>query len=1245
MKSKRILSLLISLFILLSLIPQTTILAAGNVTVSILSATHIAGRSVDIDINIENNPGILGGTLKFTYDSSLLLTNAVAGDAFSALSLTKPGKFTSPCSFTWDGQQISQADIKNGTILTLTFEIPKDAQPGTIYNITASCENGGFVDTALKKIVPIIINGKISVDNYLVGDLNSDNTVDASDIILLRRHIVGGYTQTINEKVYDINNDGNCNIADIVLLRRHITGGYPEADAYFHRLTYTPKKDSTCTESGNKEYWYCSVCDKYYSDIEATNEVKLSDTVIKAKGHTLEHIAKKSATYTESGNKEYWHCTSCDKYFTDANATNEDLFENLIVDKLEDKMHNIKYENLKGASESGLTKKFQETKGCASFGTPGEIAGYTFVGWYTELDGGMKITGIPEYTKEDVTVYAHWVATRYSISYHSGQGINSASNPDTYTTEDDITLEGCKSTKISEEFDYWKDKKGDKIYNLLGLTRNLDLTAMYKYASQRNQIYPYDTMEKPLFKRFTCVQNDENPNIYYLSYYLGRVNNVMTGIVIPSTYFSGLKQEEHIWESIKEIEDKESKEKAKVISETTSLVNSWEETAAVTADASIEASASTKVGIGFAEASTKITSKIAVSAGLEEKEIQTQAFTSSSTESYKGTISRSSMFEESTKYSLSSDADGGWYRCIEACNVDVFGIIEYDAIKNTYGFDLINIPNGTTSAIWEYSKNDIYKTMEEDAEKKLYVSKEEISEQLIKFRQPVAEKYGMTVEELAEFTIYDSFEDTPSNPTKKSIIDWSEETGTTYAQKNIIFADNSEVYLYGNGTTTFPVSITLPETASKSDIHISNFKCTGNDDMFISNNRNNDINIYVDGNCEINSVLNLPNSNINIYGSGTLTIKNDNFDQSTLLCKNLHIYDSVKLKVYGKDGVNGSNGANAENGTDGCIAVECSSNFTADKNTNLFFVGGNGGNGGNGTDSAIWLQEKDYAGGNGGNGGNGAIALKSSKEYIQATNVVLVGGNGGNGGNGGKGSSVGKNYGIKWDVNHTIGGNGGNGGNGGSGGIFGKAGQGGKAGSYGGGGASGIGGVDYYISQGPNCSKDKAKIFATSGISGTDGKSDNDYEILINGKKIVFYAFKTPDGSALSYDKAVELASTEYNAKLVSIHSQEEQEAVYTLVKRLNVNCWLGLVRRPGTITYDWADGGTMIVDGKGSTATITDIYGNSVYANWEYDEPSNTYSDTKENCGGMYCSSGEWNDYSANSSSVCGFVATKIID
>ena len=85
-----------------------------------------------------------------------------------------------------------------------------------------------------------------------------------------------------------------------------------------HKLTKVEAKAATCTENGNKEYWTCEHCKKYFlsddTNPETAKAVELSETVIPA-SHKLTKVEAKDATCTEDGNKEYWTCEHCKKYF------------------------------------------------------------------------------------------------------------------------------------------------------------------------------------------------------------------------------------------------------------------------------------------------------------------------------------------------------------------------------------------------------------------------------------------------------------------------------------------------------------------------------------------------------------------------------------------------------------------------------------------------------------------------------------------------------------------------------------------------------------------------------------------------------------------------------------------------------------------------------------------------------------------------------------------------------------------
>ena len=121
-----------------------------------------------------------------------------------------------------------------------------------------------------------------------------------------------------------------------------------------HQLSKTDSKAATCTEAGNTEYWYCSVCKKYFSDEDEKKEISLADTVIPATGHQLSKRDRKAATCTEAGNIEYWNCSVCGKYFRD----NEGRQEILLADTAIPAGHQLNKRDSKAATctEAGNTE-------------------------------------------------------------------------------------------------------------------------------------------------------------------------------------------------------------------------------------------------------------------------------------------------------------------------------------------------------------------------------------------------------------------------------------------------------------------------------------------------------------------------------------------------------------------------------------------------------------------------------------------------------------------------------------------------------------------------------------------------------------------------------------------------------------------------------------------------------------------------------------------------------------------------
>ena len=107
--------------------------------------------------------------------------------------------------------------------------------------------------------------------------------------------------------------------------------------------------------------------------------------------------------------------------------------------------------------------------------------GYTFSGWFTEAAGaGTEVTKIELGSTGNVTLYAYFVATEYTITYNLYGATNHLDNPTTYDIET-TTITLGDASKTSYTFDGWYDNTnftGDAVTEIpLGSTGDVVLYA------------------------------------------------------------------------------------------------------------------------------------------------------------------------------------------------------------------------------------------------------------------------------------------------------------------------------------------------------------------------------------------------------------------------------------------------------------------------------------------------------------------------------------------------------------------------------------------------------------------------------------------------------------------------------------------------------------------------------------------------------------------------------------------------
>jgi hypothetical protein len=194
-------------------------LSQSGLAVSVSSVTASPGDSVTVAVSAESSLGVAGFTLDVEYDQARLTLAEVDADSLGGQYVVGQGQ-AGRSRIVWVGDAPITAD---GPLYYITFIVADDAADGAA-QLTISGDladkSGDMLDAAFR-------GGQIDIVNFTYGQINGDDKIDISDVVLLKSYLLGDIEFTPRQlRAADVNRDGVVAAADLLMLMKYIAGGY-----------------------------------------------------------------------------------------------------------------------------------------------------------------------------------------------------------------------------------------------------------------------------------------------------------------------------------------------------------------------------------------------------------------------------------------------------------------------------------------------------------------------------------------------------------------------------------------------------------------------------------------------------------------------------------------------------------------------------------------------------------------------------------------------------------------------------------------------------------------------------------------------------------------------------------------------------------------------------------------------------------------------------------------------------------
>lgn len=545
---RQVMSLFLAAALVIGMVPAA--FAAGadsSMALTVSSVSGTPGSEVTVKLNIANNPGVAALNLDVSYDSILTLQEVAVNDEMGGSTTLSPTS-NNPLTLLWYRYDADYT-AESFTFATLTFLISEDAEEGASAAVSVSYDPENIYNKDEENIHMTVTDGSVGVLSCIPGDINGDETVNMKDLTRLAQYLAK-WDVSVNEAVTDTNGDGAVNMKDLTRLAQYLAHWnvtlYPLVAQCDHTMEAMAYQAPTCTEDGHIAYWHCTTCDKYFSNEAGTAKIDPSTTVIKA-SHTLEYVPYQAPTTETAGNIEYWYCSICSKCFLDAEGVNEVEKDKTVLSVVEEGKTFVQYDLYGG--DTYLTALGVENPNPSEFVSESGLslspldapAGYTFKGWRI-VDGTAEGTPVTKLDAQSpgttVRLRAVWELIEYSITYK-----NYMTPVGEVVSEDYLSYyvnQGKPNLPNPEVKNYvflgWYDENGQEVTSIpAGTTGNIVLDGYW--TSLRN-------MAKAQKLGTPIILEDNDEGIIYFAYELGTIENIPVSDAIWSLQsVAGLEQQ------------------------------------------------------------------------------------------------------------------------------------------------------------------------------------------------------------------------------------------------------------------------------------------------------------------------------------------------------------------------------------------------------------------------------------------------------------------------------------------------------------------------------------------------------------------------------------------------------------------------------------------------------------------------------------------------------------------------------